>query len=159
MCAPDVRIGTCMKLTLQWVLRDLLFLLTFQVAKWSQNIIWELTCSQDACLNFLVLVSHSMPICLLFTHCVHKCLQTTSACFPCLEALLLLCYGKSPHFPSLVMVRFHSDVVLKCFKFSLLKENIYLFIISCEVKVLLFTEINDLFSMQFFFPKPEENHF
>lgn len=42
------------------------------------------------------------------------------------------------------MARFHSDVVLTRFNFSLLKENIYLFIISCGVKVLLFTEINDL---------------
>lgn len=56
------------------------------------------------------------------------------------------------------MVRFHSEVILTGFNFSLLKENIYFFIISCKVKVLPFTEINDLLSMQFFFPKPEENH-
>lgn len=56
------------------------------------------------------------------------------------------------------MVRFHTDVVLICFNYSLLKENIYLFIIGYKVKALLFTEINTLLSVQFFFPEPEENH-
>lgn len=67
--------------------------------------------------------------------------------------LCYYCYGKSPHFPSVVMVRFHSEVILTRFNLSLLKENIYVFIISCKVKALLFTEIYNLLSMQFFFSR------
>lgn len=48
--------------------------------------------------------------------------------------------------------------MLFCFNYPLPKENIYLFIISDKVKALLFTEINTLLSMQFFFSEPEENH-
>lgn len=63
----------------------------------------------------------------------------TSACkqLQCFFHVWRLCYyfvmGKNLCFLSEVMVRFHTDVVLICFNYSLLKENIYLLIISYKV--------------------------